>query len=100
MRYDQPVYFQTNTPGAYDPSTGNYGDPGVQEIKKYASVMDTGTETMRIIYGEIRQGVLTIQLQNHYNEAFDQIRVGRRIYGVDYSRKLKTKHVFVISEVQ
>lgn len=100
MRYDATCLFSDEYPGAYDRPQGIMEVPVVQEIKKYASVMDTGTETMRIIYGEVRQGALTIQLQNHYNEAFDQIRVGRRIYGVDYSRKLKTKHVFVVSEVQ
>lgn len=100
MRYDTPIFFQRVIQGEYDASTGNYADPIIEETKKYASVMNTGTETLRIIYGELRQDALTIQLQNHYNEAFDRIRVGRRIYVVDYSRKFKTKHVFVASEVQ
>lgn len=100
MRYDTPIYFQKITSGEYDPSTGNYGDDSIEETLRYASVMDTSAKTMRLIYGEIRQGSLCIQLQNHYKEPFDRIRVGDRIYTVDSSRKLRIKHTFVVSEVQ
>ena len=100
MRYDTPIFFQRVIQGEYDTSTGNYADPIIEETKKYASVMNTGTETLRIIYGELRQDIFTIQLQNHYNKAFDRIRVGQKVYGVDYSRKLRTKHIFIVSEVQ
>lgn len=100
MRYDTPIYFQKITSGEYDPSTGNYGDDSIEETLRYASVMDTSAKTMRLIYGEIRQGSLTIQIQNHYTEPFDRIRVGEKIYRVDDSRKLRTKHTFVVSEVQ
>ena len=100
MRYDTPVYFQKITSGEYDPKTGNYADDAVEETLRYASVMDTGTETMIQVYGSIKQGSLTIQIQNHYTEPFDRIRVGKKVYSVDFSRKLRTKHVFVVSEVQ
>ena len=100
MRYDTTIYFQRITPGEYDPDTGNYTDDTVDETLRYASVMDTGTETMIQVYGSIKQGSLTIQIQNHYTEPFDRIRVADTVYGVDYSRKLRTKHVFVVSEVQ
>lgn len=100
MRYDKKVYFQKITPGEYDPSTGNYGADSVEEALRYASVMDTSAKTMRLVYGEIRQGSLCVQLQNHYTDAYDRIRIGDRIYTVDSSRKLRVKHTFVVSEVQ
>ena len=100
MRYDTPVYFQKITSGEYDPDTGNYGDDTVAEVARYASVMDTSRETMRLVYGEIRQGSLTIHLQNHYDDLFDRIRVGDRLYTVDYTRRLRVKQGFVVSEVQ
>ena len=100
MRYDTPVYFQKITSGEYDPDTGNYCDDTVAEVARYASVMDTSRETMRLVYGEIRQGSLTIHLQNHYDDLFDRIRVGDRLYTVDYTRRLRVKQVFVVSEVQ
>lgn len=30
---------------------------------------------------------------------FDRIRVGNKTYGVDFSRKLRTKQIYVVSEV-
>ena len=100
MRYDTPVYFQQVTTGEYDPKTGNYGDDAVEETLRYASVMDTGESLLRLVYDGPKQGSLTIHIQNHYNTPFDRIRVGERVYSVDFSRKLRTKHAFVVSEVQ
>ena len=50
MRYDTPIYFQKSTSGEYDPSTGNYADDTVEETMRYASVMDTGTEMLKLVY--------------------------------------------------
>lgn len=99
MRYDTPIYFQKLTPGEYDPTTGNYGEDAISEDMKSASVMDTGTNTMMLVYSGIKEGSLTIHLQNHYDRPFDRIRVGNKTYGVDFSRKLRTKQVYVVSEV-
>lgn len=87
------------TPGEYDPATGNYGEDTISEDMKSASVMDTGTNTMMLVYSGIKEGSLTIHLQNHYDRPFDRIRVGNKTYGVDFSRKLRTKQVYVVSEV-
>ena len=99
MRYDTSVYFQKITPGKYDPSTGNYGDDTVEETLRYASVMNTGEDQLRLVYDGPKQGSLTIQLQNHYTAPFSQIRIGEKIYQVDSSRELRTKHTFIVSEV-
>lgn len=100
MRYDKPIYFQRVIPGELDASSGNYGADTVTEDEKHASVMDSGIETLKIVYGELKQGSKTVQLQNHYTKPFDRIRIGSEIYRVDFSRKLRTKHIFVVSEVQ
>lgn len=100
MRYDTPIYFQKITPGEYDPNTGDYGADKIQEAEIYASVMDTRSEMMRLVYNGPMQGSLTIQLQNHYTEPFDRIRIGDLIYKVDYTRRLRVKQTFVVSEVQ
>lgn len=100
MRYDTPVYFQKVTSGEYDPKTGNYADDIVVETMRYASVMNTGEEKLKLVYDGPKQGSLTLQIQNHYTEPFDRIRVEKKVYSVDLSRKLRTKHTFVISEVQ
>lgn len=100
MRVDTPVYFQTVTPGEYDADTGNHGKPTVEEVKKYASVTDSGIETLNLVYGEIRQGTKVVRLNGQYNAPFDRIRIGRKIYRVDMQRPLRNKHIFVVSEVQ
>lgn len=100
MRYDRQVFFQKIAPGEYDPDTGNYGDDTVKETPRYASVMDTGETLMKLVYDGPKQGSLTIHLQNHYADPFDRIRVGEKVYSVDFSRKLRVKQAFVISEVQ
>lgn len=100
MRYDTPVYFQQITPGEYNPNTGDYGNDTVEETLRYASVMNTGEERMKLVYDGPKQGSLTIQLQSHYIDPFDRIRVGDKTYSVDFSRELRTKHIFIVSEVQ
>ena len=100
MRYDIPVYFQTITPGEYDPSTGDHGEATVTEVRRNASVTDAGIETLNLIYSELKQGCKTVRLLTHYNAAFDRIRIGSKIYRADFERKLRTKHNFVVSEVQ
>ena len=100
MRFDTPIYFRTVKPGEYDASTGNYGEDTITEEKRLASVTDSTTETMNLVYGGIKQGSKTVRLQNHYNEPFDQIKIGDKVYRVDKERKLRVKHTFVVSEVQ
>lgn len=100
MRFDTPVYFQAVTAGAYDASTGNHGEDTVTEEMRYASVTDTGADTLNLIYGELKQDVKTIRLQNHYEKPFDRIRIGKKVYRVDRARLLRQKHTLIVSEVQ
>ena len=100
MRYDTPIYFQKIEQGEYNTETGDYGEPIINETEVYASIMDIRSEMVRLVYNGPMQGSLTIQLQNHYTEPFDRIRIGDLIYKVDYTRRLRVKQTFVVSEVQ
>lgn len=100
MRCDTEVFLQLITPGEYDESTGDYGEDTISEEKRHASVTDTGTDIMNLVYGSIKQGSKTVRLQMHYKRPFDRIRIGNALYRVDFERKLRTKHVLVVSEVQ
>ena len=99
MRYDTPIYFQSVSAGTYNTETGDYGSDTVTEAARYAAVMDTRTETMQLVYGELKQGSLTVHLQNHYTDPFDRIRIGEKRYRVDLRRRLRVKESFVLSEV-
>ena len=100
MRCDTPIFFQTITPGKYNANTGNHDEPTINEVKKYASVTDSGIETLNLVYGEIRQASKTVRLNAQYNAPFNRIRIGQKVYRVDLSRPLRNKHIFVVSEVQ
>lgn len=100
MRFDTPVYFQRVKPGQYDPDTGNYQESIITEVKRYASVTNSTVDTMNLIYGEIKQGSLTVRLQNHYTEPFDRIWINGKAYRVDSQRLLRVKNIFIVSEVQ
>jgi hypothetical protein len=100
MRFDTPVYFQRIKAGAYDASTGDHGEDTITEEKRFASVTETGIETLNIIYGEIKQGVKTVRLQNYYGKPFDRLRIGDKVYRVDRARPLRLKYTLIVSEVQ
>lgn len=97
MRYDKSVYFQRVNAGEYNPNTGDYGADIVTEERCFASVTDATTAQLSLIYGGIKEGSLVIRLQRSYKVPFDRIRVGDKLYKVDFARYLKT---FVVSEVQ
>ena len=99
MRLDTPVYFQT-VKAEYDAATGDYVESVESEVLRYASVTSSGVNTLNLVYGSIKQGALTIRLQNYYDDSFDRIKVDGKLYKVDFSRKYRTKHIFVVSEVQ
>ncbi len=100
MRYDTPIFFQKVDAGAYDTTTGNYGENIITEEKRYANVTHSGVDTLQLVYGDIRQSGLTVRLQRHYEKAFDRIRIGDKTYHVDFGRSLRNAQVFVVSEVQ
>ena len=72
----------------------------VAEEKRYADVTDAGTDTLNLVYGEVKQGVRVVRLRRQYRGTFSRIRIGDRIYRVDFSRNFRAKQIFVVSEVQ
>lgn len=100
MRFDTPVYFQRNQKAVYNPETGNYDERPPTEEMRYASVTDTGDETLHLLFGEIKQGAKTVRLQNRYDKPFDRIKIGGKSYKVRTARRLRVKHIFIVSEVQ
>lgn len=100
MRYDTPIYFQLITQGDYDSCCGDYAPDTIEESEVYADVTSAGTDMLKLVYGDIRQDALVIRLQNHYSNTFNRIRIGDKQYRVDFSRKLRVKQIFIVSEVQ
>lgn len=96
MRYSTPIYIVEETQ-VYNTATGDY-DTEVTETKTYASVAGTDIETMRLVYGAIKEGSYTIHTQNKID--FEYLRIGSKKYSVDYSYPKDVKGAYVVSEVQ
>ena len=67
--------------------------------QRLAAVMEPKTAPLRTLYGTIRQGSVTVHLQNRYEQAYDRIRIGDRVYQVDLRKNLRVKQVLVLTEV-
>lgn len=98
MRYDTPVYFQVKR-FQFDAETGDYIEIDPIEYLRMASVVGTNAETMRQVYGEIRQGSKTIHLQYSFNLPFHTIRIGDKSYSVDNKICHRTKATYIVTEV-
>lgn len=99
MRYDTPIYFVKENKGEYL-ENGDWSDGSTEMTKVMASVYDTDTEMLKLLYGALKQGSKTIHIQNHYTKDFDYIRLAGKNYRVDARRELRVKEVFTVSEVQ
>lgn len=100
MRYGSTVYFRRLVRGAYDHTTGNYLPDTAEETPVDANITDAGTQTLRLVYGDIRQGVKVLRILRGYDGIFDDIRIGTKIYRVDMKRIVGGIETYVVSEVQ
>lgn len=98
MRYDRKALFQTVE--EHYQSNGDYVEEVVEEHTEYCSVAYTDLQTMHLVYGAIRQGSLTIHLQNYVGYSFNRIVIDGKSYVVDDAIDLRFKKVYVISEWQ
>lgn len=98
MRYDKKVLFQL-VEDSYD-AIGDYTETVAEEHTEYASVVDTDINTMRIVYGEIRQGSITLHLQNKISYTFNRIVIDGKPYSVDTRVNQRTKQAYILSECQ
>lgn len=104
MRFDTEAVFVRETPGAYNAATGDYDDGSTTKEPRLADATDASEQTMMLVYGKIKQGALVLRIQGKKPKPFDYILINserhKGKYRVDSSRYLRTKCVFVVSEVQ
>ena len=98
MRYDKQIFFVKEGEDEYNYSTGDYVTTEPIKHEAWANVSDTGTERMRLIYGALKQGAITVRIQGKYEEAFDYIEVGDKKYNVDAFRTFRNDQAFNLSE--
>lgn len=100
MRYDTKVTFCKETPGGYNPATGDYAASTVRTLNKWANVTDAGADAMQLIYGQLRQGAIVIRIRGAVDPDMDYIMVGGKKYSPDMVRTLRQEQTFTCSEVQ
>lgn len=100
MRYDKRIFFVSKVDGKYDQSTGDYLEPEIVKTEVYAAVHDTNEETLKLLYGDIRQKSFTVHILGHYEKAFSYILIDDKPYHVDFARRLRHRQTFIVREVQ
>lgn len=98
MRYDTKALFQL-VEDDYN-SIGDYDETVKEQHTEYCAIQETDIQTMHIVYGEIRQGSITISLQNYIGYAFNRIVINGVPYVVDQAYTLRTKKVYIASQWQ
>lgn len=102
MRYGRKVWFVNEAESVYDETTGDYTDPVVERIFRNASISTTGEEAQNMLYGKIKEGALTILIQNTVEAPFQYMEVDEEgnKYLVDNKRKTRRGLVLRVSESQ
>ena len=98
MRYDTRIYFVKEGEDVYDYDTGDYITTEPTKEEAWANVSDTGTERMRLIYGNLKQGAITVRIVGKYDKEFDYIEVKGKKYNVDAFRTFRNDQAFNLSE--
>lgn len=100
MIYNTIVAFYKLDAKTYDPSTGDYTGFDYDYVKwVMAAVMDTKTEMVKLVYGDLKQESKTIIIQGYMDEPFTFIIIDGEFYKCDYRRRLKNKETFIVHEV-
>ena len=98
MRYDKRVYFVKESEDEYDYSTGDYVTTEPVKHEVWANVSDMGTQRQTLVFGALKQGALTIRIQNKHEQPFDYIEVGGQAYNVASTRTFRHDQAFEASE--
>ena len=97
MRYDTPAIFQ-QVAEQYQ-ANGDYAETVLEQHTEYVSLVNTDIQTMHIVYGGIRQGSVTMQLQNYVGYPFNRVVVNGKSYVVDQVINLRVKQAYILSEI-
>lgn len=101
MRYDKVITPCEENRGLYNEDTGDYDDVGdIYNEPIIASVCDASDQTVKLVYGEIRKGVLMIHVPtNDIDIKTDYIMYEDKKFRIDKRRNLRFKTTFIVSEV-
>lgn len=101
MRYDKVITPCEENRGLYNEDTGDYDDVSdTYNEPIIASVCDASDQTVKLVYGEMREGVLMVHVPtNDVGIKTDYIEYKGKKYRIDKRRNLRFKTTFIVSEV-
>ena len=89
MRYDKVIYLISKGTEVYNELTGNYDTVGeVSAYEKHAHVSDSGTQSMNMLYGKIREGAKIFRLKGSVDVDFDYLRYDNELYDLTLRRNI------------
>lgn len=97
MRFDKVIYLVGKGTSKFDYETGNTKVDEPIKKKFYASISDTGTERMSLLYGGARQNALTVTLKNVNAQNIDYLEIDGKKYNIDNLTIGKNKKVLEVS---
>lgn len=98
MRYNTPVYIRRNSPGTYNPNTGNYELSEPEEEKMYADVQEEETVMHTQDLGAVAEKVITVTFQQPPSRPFTSIRYGETVFRMEASLYPRNCTTFVLKE--
>lgn len=87
MRYDKLIFLVKREDEVYNPDTGDY-ESGTKMYEKYAHISSAGTQTLKNLYGGVKEGAIVIRLK-HNTTDFDEIIIGNKTYLPQVVRELR-----------
>lgn len=97
MRFDKIIYLVEKGTSKFDYGTGNTKVDEPIKKKFYASISDTGTERMSLLYGGVRQNALTVTLKNAVIQNIDYLEIDGKKYNIDNLTIGRNKKVLEVS---
>ncbi len=99
MRYTDRVTFVTESPGGYNPETGNHEEATQTTETLPCNISPLGTNRTQELFGSITVRVDVVRLQRPYHASFDYVIIDGKRMNVKRDVPHRRKTVFYVEGV-
>lgn len=85
--------------GKYNPNTGEYDEPKINETVKRENVTDLGIERSLALFGDVIQGAKVIRMLRPFDGKWDYVLIDSKKYEIMKHQDLSKKNTFIVREV-
>ena len=97
MRFDTKIYFLGEPERVYNEATGDYDVSEPEKVEAYADITNTGADAMKLYFGDVEEGALTVRTRE-YSEA-QRMQINGDVYRIAFRRRLRGKTTYLVREV-